>query len=771
MRLATFLLCLSQTLARVTAIGAAVDNIQLGDSFWYETIKHNGISAAIPNGKNWTVFRNVKDFGAKGDGTTDDTAAIQKAIFLGDSTGTRDAGRFGSTGQPAVVYFPAGTYVVKSTIKSAIGTLIMGDPTNRPTIKAAPSFAGTYLVFGRDQKYSGLVGFYHGIKNLVLDSTSVPTTKAITLLEWGVSQNNLLSNVLFQMPPGATTHTGVATPGMCSGLIMNDLGFVGGGVGIALTATQYHLKSIYFQNVATAVKLTSLLQGTGQGLRFDSCKIGIDASSGVGLFNLIDSTATNTSTLVLASAASTASGSLVLENVMVDSSVPATIKVGSATTLTGSIEPGQAWIRGNIYVPDSPTPKLSPGQKVPTSRPQALVNSTGFYHTVVPPTYADLPASQILNVKTIPGLPVLGDGVTDDTASLQAILARAAGTAVLYFPHGIYLLSDTLTLPPGSRLVGEAWTQLSATGAKFADARRPQAMVRVGEPGEVGVAQMSDFVFTVAEILPGAVLVEVNMAGGVPGDVGFFNCHFRIGGARGSAARTGCASPRDCLAARLALHLAPTSSAYWENTWAWVADHDLDGSGETYPGAAGGVLIEARGGGTWILGAGVEHHVLYQVNINNAKDVFIGLQQGEAAYWQGTGNTLLAPAPWTDSLLPSDPDFGWCKANEVQCRMGLYQRISRSSNLNIYSSGFWNFVAGPSRTMCSTDCQDNAALYESNTKMHIYGVSTINSKNLVLEKGLSGNETVVAATRAANSGSPHDGFKTGVVAAYFRQST
>ncbi len=55
-----------------------------------------------------------------------------------------------------------------------------------------------------------------------------------------------------------------------------------------------------------------------------------------------------------------------------------------------------------------------------------------------------------------------------------------------------------------------------------------------------------------------------------------------------------------------------------------------------------------------------EHHVLYQVNINNAKNVFIGLQQGEAAYWQGTGNKLLAPEPWTSSLLPSDPDFSWC---------------------------------------------------------------------------------------------------------------
>jgi glucan 1,3-beta-glucosidase len=235
-------------LALATAASAAAP-LHNATGYWYEHIEHNGISPTIPNGGNWTVFRNVKDYGAKGDGTTDDTAAIQRAINTGDNTGTRDSGRFGSTGQPAVVYFPAGTYLVKSTINSAIGTVIMGDPTNLPTIKAAPGFNGTYLLFGHDQRYPGLVGFFHGVKNLVLDSTAVPPTKAIVLLEWSVSQNNLLSNVEFNMPIGAAAHVGVLTQGMCSALVMNDLRFSGGGVGVQLTATQYHLKSLHFKGI------------------------------------------------------------------------------------------------------------------------------------------------------------------------------------------------------------------------------------------------------------------------------------------------------------------------------------------------------------------------------------------------------------------------------------------------------------------------------------------------------------------------------------------
>jgi glucan 1,3-beta-glucosidase len=101
--------------------------------------------------------------------------------------------------------------------------------------------------------------------------------------------------------------------------------------------------------------------------------------------------------------------------------------------------------------------------------------------------------------------------------------------------------------------------------------------------------------------------------------------------------------------------------------------------------------------------------------------------------------------------------------------MGLYQRISHSKNINIYSSGFWNFVAGPERAMCADDCQDNAALYEDNKKLYIYGLSTINNKNLILEEDSEGNVMVVAS-RVANAGEAMDGFNTAAVAGYFRQS-
>lgn len=63
---------------------------------------------------------NVKDFGATGDGTTDDTSAIQECI---DAANTRGASVGGCS-----VYFPAGTYLVTSSLLTpAKAYLLTGD--------------------------------------------------------------------------------------------------------------------------------------------------------------------------------------------------------------------------------------------------------------------------------------------------------------------------------------------------------------------------------------------------------------------------------------------------------------------------------------------------------------------------------------------------------------------------------------------------------------------------------------------------------------------
>ncbi len=252
MRHSTFLLCFA------TAIRAAAGVVMepAPGGYWYEKINHNGVFVGATN-PNYLVYRNVREFGAKGDGITDDSAAIQKAINTVDGlTGTRSGGS-SLTGSPAVVYLPSGTYLLNTGLKNIMGTVLMGDPTNRPVLKAGPGFRESVLLTGEAAGSVGLVSFFYEIKNLVLDSTAVAPTKAITLLQFSVSQACQLQNVLFNMPVGATGHAGIVTAGQVMPLLMNDISIVGGGVGYSATALQIHLKNWHFKSMPICVVLSS----------------------------------------------------------------------------------------------------------------------------------------------------------------------------------------------------------------------------------------------------------------------------------------------------------------------------------------------------------------------------------------------------------------------------------------------------------------------------------------------------------------------------------
>lgn len=60
---------------------------------------------------------NIKtDYGAKGDGVTDDTAAIQQALTDGENS--KAGQNVGDFTRPKVIYFPAGTYLVSTTLQT-----------------------------------------------------------------------------------------------------------------------------------------------------------------------------------------------------------------------------------------------------------------------------------------------------------------------------------------------------------------------------------------------------------------------------------------------------------------------------------------------------------------------------------------------------------------------------------------------------------------------------------------------------------------------------
>ena len=126
-----------------------------------------------------TAWANVQDLGVKGDGQTDDTAALQKAI---------DTHR--------VLYFPQGYYQVSDTLKLKPDTVLIGLHPSRTQImlpENVPAFAGLNTpkamiesAKGGDAIVSG-IGLYTGVTN-----------PRATALLWKAGANSLVDDVKIQ---------------------------------------------------------------------------------------------------------------------------------------------------------------------------------------------------------------------------------------------------------------------------------------------------------------------------------------------------------------------------------------------------------------------------------------------------------------------------------------------------------------------------------------------------------------------------------------------
>ncbi|KAK1975526.1 glucan 1,3-beta-glucosidase [Colletotrichum cereale] len=712
-------------------------------TYWMEDVLHQGISAYHPD-PNYKVFRNVKEFGAKGDGVTDDTAAINLAISSGQRCGPGTCK--GETTSPATVYFPPGTYLISGSIIDYFYTQIIGDPTDRPVIKATADFPTDTtlgLLDGNQYGANGLAWgatnvFFRQVRNLVFDTTAIPPSAAAYAVHWPSSQATAITNCAFYLGQGAESkHIGLFIEAGSGGLL-NDLDFYGGHntPSVGLVGQPGPLRSLEciadietpgFFNAQVAINQIWDWGWTYKSIYVENCGTGIRMQdAGTSSITLIDSDFVNVETAIRSSRdpgapVPTTAGTLVMENVGFAGVNDILLGPQNNTIIPGSSGSvrSQGFAMGHIYTPTGPTDYTGDDTSYFPAYPALLgASSTGGtkYYERSKPHYEDVPASSFISARSFGAA---GDGNADDTVALNNLFnyvtADPSANLVAFVDAGTYYVSDTVFIPPGARIVGEALASIiMGGGARFQDITNPQPVVKVAIPGQYGTVEWSDMIVSTRGAAAGAKVVEYNLNS--PGEpAGMWDVHIRVGGFAGTqlqlaqcpttpeATVTADTLDGNCIAAFMSMHVTKSSSnLLMENCWLWVADHDLEDPDykQVTVYAGRGLLVESTDGKIWLSASGSEHHTLYQYQLVQTRDVYMGQVQSETPYYQPNP---VASIPFPRVAGYHDPDFeADCRDHDPSappCEMAWGLRVIGSRNVVAFGAGHYSFFNN-----YSTDC-------------------------------------------------------------------
>ncbi|KAI1863819.1 uncharacterized protein JN550_009317 [Neoarthrinium moseri] len=755
--------------------GTAVDKTiieakrQNTGNWWMGNLAHSGGWPWGSNPSNFKVFRNVKtDYGAAGDGVTDDTQAIINAVKDAKACGP---GCYSSTTKGAIIYFPPGTYLISSTIETYYGTQFVGDAVNRPIIKASASFVSLGVIStnhyvenggtGSDgnakQWYINTANFYRQIRNFVIDIRAVDQNAYVAALHYQVAQATSLQFVDFICTQSSTTTQQAIYAENGSGGFMSDLTFTGGAFGIYGGNQQFTSQRLRFNNFRTAVQLIWDWGWVWKSIRVENCGtafrlMGENGVHNTGSFMLVDSTIKAVTTAIFTfpytGTTGDATTGITLDNVKFDG-VTNGVWDGSKSYLAGSTTSIDTWVQGRVYSGTTQNNALS----VPFSTPRDKTLTGGNPDNLPKAPFFEKAKPQYLNVGSGSFIHMRsackGDGKSDDTACFQRVL-NSAGSSVVYVDAGTYMISDTISVPKDINIVGEAWSQIAAFGTAFGDVKKPKPLLRVGEPGEIGNVEMQDLIFTSKGNTPGLTFVEWNVRAESAGSAGMWDCHVRVGGAKGTdlessncPAKTS-GTNTGCSAGSMMMHITSQASGYFENVWLWVADHNIDDPDwdndnnfmtqcSVYVGR--GLLVESTNP-VWLYGTASEHAVIYQYQFSKARHVYASMIQTESPYYQPNP---APPAPVKDSVgvFNNDPDYVCSGANPVGCDASWALRILESSSVTIHGAGLYSWFSTYTQACVDTmDCQDSLIQFRKNTgNVVLHNLVTIGSVNMIESDG------------------------------------
>ena len=383
--------------------------------------------------------RNVKDYGAKGDGVSDDTQAFLDALNQG-----RD-------GQPpflsaAAVYVPPGTYLIKKTLILWRQTLLFGEWTDPPTLVLAPNSpdfqdpknpkpflvtAGGYNAPAystdwktRTDQYNGKTNntFYIFLQDLKI-KVGANNLGCDHAVYWACAQQTGIRNVAIDGGQAAyALEAGLdGGGGVWEGLTVSNS--VNGVLGSS--CSQMMVRDCTF-NTPVSVGNYYLCNWTFLATKFNSPGRGMRLGTSLGTVTILDSQFLNRTPLVTGE-----KNCLYMENVRCE-------KVSRSGTDRSTGLLGN-WMSGKIIKNGVTMANHDRSRALPIEKP---VYKSGV----------DFPRPSVACVN-IKDLGAKGDGTSDDTAVIQQALRKYSE---IFFPLGTYLVSQPLIVRAGQQLWGQS---------------------------------------------------------------------------------------------------------------------------------------------------------------------------------------------------------------------------------------------------------------------------------------------------------------------------
>jgi hypothetical protein len=406
---------------------------------------------------------NVRSYGAKGDGATDDTAAIQRAISENIEATSLTSKR--------ILYFPNGTYMISDTLfwKNTAGVwrsymTFQGENQGLTKLKltdhnpkyqnvAAPA---DVIDMGTQEPFNSNGGGYAGFNNFILNmtiDTGIGNPGAVAVDFLGNNYCGMRDVSIQSSDPAHIGHAGISMLRYASGpCLMKNISINGFQYGVTVQNGDY---GITFENLSLSNQSVYGILNNG------------DILSIRNLFstNPVPAISNNTTNGLVTLIGAQLNGGNAANAAIVDVGALYARSV-SAQGYKGAI--GNA--SGQMLTGASVTEYISGKSTSPFGGPPSALNLP----VEETPAYHDPALAHWKSVVAYGADPL---GKTDSTHAIQA--AFDSGATTVYFPTGDYMVTGTIHVHGALAKVDGMGSRLLPSGANFQDATHPTQLMEI----------------------------------------------------------------------------------------------------------------------------------------------------------------------------------------------------------------------------------------------------------------------------------------------------